>query len=78
MDYNILFLGGSSAYLLGAGSSLMFLLAWLLARNTSELDAPLLTSDSGDFLQIMRKGYAEVSILCFGSLVKLDLLYRLC
>jgi len=78
MDYNIPSLGGSPTYLLGAGSTLVFLLVWLFARKTSELDAPLLTSDSGDFLQIMKRGYAEVSGQCVRSLIKMGLLSRLC
>ncbi|KAK2038755.1 cytochrome p450 monooxygenase, partial [Colletotrichum somersetense] len=45
-------------HLLGTGAALVVLL-WMFRRKNPELDAPLLTNDSNDFLQIMQKGYAE-------------------
>lgn len=58
---SILLMGLCPVYLLGFGLLLSLLLVWIFAKKPSELDAPLLANDSGDFLQIMKKGYAEVS-----------------
>lgn len=60
MDY-YLSLPGPNLIPTASVTSLLALLAiWLFTRKEATLDAPLLTNDSGDMLDIMKKGYDEV------------------